>query len=889
MSVATCSKRPIRSRTPLSGEYNDPINPDLETRIIDRRTMVIDREYNDRGNVKRVVERGPLNAQFAEPIITSFTYEEERVTSITNTKNQTTVFDYDDRGNLVELVNAENNVSTFTYDANGRRESFTDFNGNTTTFEDYSGSQPRLISYADGSYTNNFTYRGVQYGEETYEADGTIAARNYRAFRATSINQTMWELDGEVTDGKANHVRTYYTDEGLVDWEVVVSPESTQSSPLNIRWGAIHENMLVHEGTETPETPIEDRKSRITDYEYDDNDRLIRQTDSEGGVVNFRYDAQGNRVLLQDPVGNITTWVYDALNRVAEERDPPYWDEVISSDPVLPTIPNDQLLERIAPLVPLSPANPDDPRDPLYDDTSGVDLDANVGAPHIVATGYDAEGNRSKVIDRNGRRREFEYDYAGRLEEERWYAAPDHPITPGALVERITFTYDVLCNMATATDSNSEYLFTYDDLNRLKTVDNNPNGTRDVSRVILTYAYDPQGNVTLTQDDAGVTVESDYDARNRLDRRNWFDADDSGDVDDARIDFEYDAAGRESAVRRYSDLDGLAENLVGRTERTYDLAGRSDLLNHLNAVDELLAGYDYDYDFSGLLTHESRTHQDEAFAQEIDYHYDLTGQLTDALFEKQDDEHYKYDLNGNRLFSRVGPEENPTEEQTYAPAGPANQLVSDGNYRYEYDGEGNQVMRVPILANGSDDASGTVRTFIYDHNNRLVQVDDWSSDPGDPLSPATGVILMQTVEYTYDAFGGRIAREVDADGAGPLASEVEYFVNNGEDVWVDLNGTTEALVRYLFGNRIDQNIADFDSSSGTVWYLTDRVGSVFDLANSSGTLNGHNDFESFGEILDHSDEAMANRFAFAGREFDTSLGQYYFRSRMYDANLGAIC
>ncbi len=69
---------------------------------------------------------------------------------------------------------------------------------------------------------------------------------------------------------------------------------------------------------ESPGHPIGQRKSRITDFDYDANDRIIRQTDAEGGMVEFRYDANGNRVLLQDPVGNITTWVYDSLNRVIE-------------------------------------------------------------------------------------------------------------------------------------------------------------------------------------------------------------------------------------------------------------------------------------------------------------------------------------------------------------------------------------------------------------------------------------------------------------------------------------------------------------------------------------------------------------------------------------------
>ena len=189
--------------------------------------------------------------------------------------------------------------------------------------------------------------------------------------------------------------------------------------------------------------------------------------------------------------------------------------------------------------------------------------------------------------------------------------------------------------MLTATDPDSTYTFTYDALNRLHTVDNA--GTPGAPNVVLTYGYDAQGNVVLTQDNAGVTVESQYDPRNRLEWRKWFDADipgasgETADVDPARVDFLYNAAGREALVSRYADLD--ATQLVGTTTRTYDTASRSDLLTHRNAAGDLLAGYDYDYDFAGLLTHEARTHQDAQFAQSIDYVYDLTGQLTDALFD----------------------------------------------------------------------------------------------------------------------------------------------------------------------------------------------------------------------------------------------------------------
>ena len=836
-------------------EYTDPAKPDLETRIIDRRGFVTDRKYDDRGNVLEILETGHVDDPFDQPLKTAFTYNGlDQVTSITNARNQLTTFIYDDRGNLEQIINAEANSAFFTYDDQGRRETFTDFNANTTTFAYTTGDQPTRVTFADDTY-QEFAYNA--YGQVTreafYEADGTLVEQ--RETRYDRLGRVTEEIAGIAPGSSDSHpqtiVRRFY-DAHLLDYEAIVHPDSLDDDT----------GLLL----ESPATPIDDRFSRITDFEYDAADRLIRQTDPEGGVVEFRYDPNGNRVLLQDPVGNITTWVYDALDRVIEERDPFYWENVRASDPVLAALPNDEFLQRIAPIDPAT--NPD----PLYDDPSGADCATLTGADHVTLSCYDEEGNLALTIDRNGRRREFDYDHAGRLIEEQWFTSE---ASGGDLVRTIEFTYDAVGNMLTATDPDSTYTFAYDALNRLHTVDNA--GTPGAPNVVLIYRYDAQGNVVLTQDNAGVTVESQYDPRNRLEWRKWFDADiptsETADVDPARVDFLYNAAGREALVSRFADLD--ATQLVSTTTRTYDTAGRSDLLTHHNATGDLLAGYDYDYDFSGLLTHEARTHQDAQFAQVVDYVYDLTGQLIDALFSGQDDEHYVYDANGNRLSSTVG-----TDERTYT-TGLANQLETDGQFRYEYDGEGNQIKRIDLT-------TGETRTFEYDHRNRLMRIDDWSSDPGDPNNPTPGAILTQSVDYTYDLFGHRIARNVDADGQGPQTTETIWFVYNGDNVWADFDQAGEVIARYLFGNRIDNNIARFRPDGGSVWYLVDKLGTVQDIADASGSVANHDSFDSYGNLLHQTNVSISDRFAFQGREFNLETGDYYYRARQYDPLRGVF-
>lgn len=828
-------------------EYSDDRNPDLETRIIDRRGFVVDQEYDERGNLTSISERGHQDDLFASPTTTEFSYNDQNdVMTITNALGHTTSFEYDNAGNLTVITNALGDSSSFTYDSLGRRNTFTDFNGNTTTFEYSSGDQPTRVTFADA------TYQLLQYNqfgqvtlEEFYEADNTLVQRS--ATKYDDIGRVVEEIAG--AEGDPDHpptiVRKHY-DGQLLDWEIIVNPESPD---------------------ETPGTPVESRLSRITDFEYDDNDRLIRQIDAEGGVVEFRYDANGNRVLLQDPVGNITTWVYDELDRVVEERDPFYWVELVESQSDLGSLSSDELLERIAPIDPVSPGDPSDTRDPLYDDSSVVDLAANIGADHIRAFRYDGEGNQTKLIDRNGRRREFAYDHAGRMLEETWFTAET-----GTLVETISFTYDSLGNQLTASDSNSKYRFEYDSLNRQTLVDNNPDGSRNIPRVILSYEYDAQGNLTGTQDDSGVTVHSEYDERNRLKVRRWLDADGNSDVDDARVDFVYNAIGRKVDVIRFTDL--AATSLVGRTERTYDRAGRSDALTHRNSADDIIAGYDYDYDFTGLLTREERTNEDEVYSQSIVYRYDKTAQLVEALFSGQDDETYDYDANGNRSSASLG-----TETRTYV-TGTANRYESDGRYGYVYDGEGNQSKRI-------DGLTGETRTFQYDHRNRLVKIDDWDSDPGDPQNPTSGNMPSQSVEYTYDVDSRRVARSVDADGSDQGVAEREFYVHNGDNVWADVTSTGE-VVHYLFGSSSDEILLRSTVNGGTSGYLSDRLGTIRSVAGPVGEILVSYNYTTFGQVIDEQVNAIEARFLFNGREFDPNTGSYFYRSREYESINGVF-
>ena len=66
--------------------------------------------------------------------------------------------------------------------------------------------------------------------------------------------------------------------------------------------------------------------------------------------------------------------------------------------------------------------------------------------------------------------------------------------TAGTLVRTLSYTYDAASQLTAASDPDSSYAISYDNLGRVLTVDNN--GTSGVPRVILTSAYDVVGNRT---------------------------------------------------------------------------------------------------------------------------------------------------------------------------------------------------------------------------------------------------------------------------------------------------------------------------------------------------------------------------------------------------------
>ena len=133
----------------------------------------------------------------------------------------------------------------------------------------------------------------------------------------------------------------------------------------------------------------------------------------------------------------------------------------------------------------------------------------------------------------------------------------------------------------------------------------------------------------------------------------------------------------------------------------------------------------------------------------------------------------------------------------------------------------------------------------------------------------------------YDALNRRI--KIDDSGT------TTWTVYDGTNPYADFNSSGTLQERYLSGPGVvngaivDQLLARTNSSGTTAWYLTDKLGSVGDIVNSTsgGTLD-HIVYDSFGNIVTETDAANGDRFKFAGMEYDSTTQQYYDRARDYD-------
>ncbi|HBE68654.1 MAG TPA: hypothetical protein DDW52_10955 [Planctomycetaceae bacterium] len=716
-------------------------------------------------------------------------------------------------------------------------------NGNTTEVRQIVGTDDRSSGETDDvvammSYTAQGQIASIvdPLGRQTnftYDALGRLASVTYAVGSGVEAGQ-MYEYDSAgnlsaTVDENGNRSEFEFDSMNRLTKVIEADPDGpgTLSSPVSTFEYDPAGNLVRST----------DAQGSIVETTYDPMDRVLSMTDEQGNVSRYEYDRNGNVLRSIDPLGHATDSLFDARDRTFESIDPDGGKTRFSYDL------NNNLTSLTDPV--------DNVTSYVYDyrDRAIEEIDPLGNSSFYT---YNQADDLISKLDRLGRRTNFEYDDLNRMRTETWLDEND------VEVNRINYVYDKASNLTAIDDLFSQLAYEYDERDRVVRTSNA--GTPGAPEVELAYSYDGVGNVLSVGDTiegtAGALTTYAYDALNRTVRISQ----DGNDVSEKRVDFSYNDIGQYTSIDRYSDLAGTQS--VAQTTYQYDELNRLIDLRHRNSTEDI-AFYEYTYDSDSRIS----------TINDIDglttYSYDDRDQLTGADRSNTDirgNESYTYDANGNRLQSHL-------HGEGYLP-GPANRLLSDGTYNYEYDAEGNMILRTEI-------ATGDYREFEWDHRNRLNRVTDFVAE---------GAIL-QRVEFSFDVFGRRLTKTVDLTPKDPTDDTVLHFFYDREQVLIEFADPDGAGVlqlrqtlRNLNGSEVDQVLAQGLAQSEAQWFLVDHLGTTRALyateSISRFTYDSYGDLLSVGEIN--------TRFLGWGREFDSELNLYHFRSRTYDPGIGTF-
>ncbi|MBC7367997.1 MAG: RHS repeat protein [Undibacterium sp.] len=761
--------------------------------------------YDNDGNMTSMTD--PLGR------VTRFTYDDEhhRLTQ-TDALGRLTQWTYDDDGNVTKTVAPDGGITKSTYDEGKRMTATTDAAGNTTRYTYDANGRIATLTEAKGDITR-FRYDEGGRKIATIYTDGKKALIDYdNAGRAAKITSS----DGLVT------VTTY--DAGNSPLAVTRTAPGKSAETTAFTYDA-----LGHRLTAT------DPLGRKTTWTYDAHGNVLTMTRPDG-IVGTRntYDVQDNLLTVTDAAGAVTTYTYDAARNQTSLTDARGSRYAFTHD----------ALRRKTSMT--------------YPDGS------------VEKWTYDLSGNPVAFVNRAGQIKATAYTVANQPVTEVWSAAPS-PLAPSltpTLPAATSYAYNSDGRLREVDNGNAKLTYTYDELGRLASE------TSDLSALVpgldphtVGYRYDVLGRRSDLVYPDKTKVSYDYDARSRLTTIDTKGSSPQSSRLSPLASYAYDAQGRIAQLTR--------DNGVASTY-TYDMAGQLTDITHASGS-SVLARSAYTFDVLGRRT--SQTREDGITET---YGYDTTSQLTSADYgvnsplAKAPDpvtrETFAYDALGNRTStSAVGGVPSP-RVSTYT-ANALNQYTQVAGASLTYDANGN-------LTNDGK------QTYRYDAQNRLLAVE--------PIAPAPGAVRA---EFAYDARNRAVARTYHTlSKAGAWVLNPDDSLALTYDVAWNLlaecmrNGTQ--VGKYIHGQRTDEILVS-SLKSQTLYPLADALGSVVTLASDDGKVSTRFRYGAYGRPVTLSASYQSGvsgvlnyRFLFTGREWLGAVGLNDNRNRIYTQWLG---
>ncbi len=815
-------------------------------------------EYDQAGNAIRTTDaRGNVTANEFDEL--------GRVTRSIAADGGVMAYTYDQAGNLASTTDAVGQVTTYAYDARNRLDTSTDARGGVTEYRYDRADNLVRVTDPIGNVTRFFYDSRNRLVSEVQDGVGeaeevVVDLTQWRELAHAGGNPTRWEVTGDDSDV----VRTldnlevpgfFISNESIIDAQVAITGGV---------FGGDNDFIGFVFGMTTTIADVPDSYYLLhwkggQQGSGEEGVKLLKVTNagevSSGSMYNQLYDGEdsANVEVLFENIGAETGWdnnvsyVFELVYRSSGT-----FDIIIRAEE------DGELIQRI---------NFTD-TSPLTGDQFGFFSISQASTEYSVGFNrspgksylYDQADNLVATFDRNGRRIDYLYDQRDRVVAEQWLPEPG---TTSDIYE-ILYTYDNASNLLTATDPASSLAMTYDDRYRVASVDTS--GTVGVPPVTLEYTYDAVGNRLTMREridgPVGAITTYEHDALNRTTGITQRSGSAAIAVTGKHVDIVYNELGQITGLDRHSNAAGTA--LLTTSAFMYDTVNRVTSIEHTLADATVAERFAYTYDLASRITSIADG------VETIDYQYDATNQLTGTVYSDagRTSEAYDYDLNGNRLSSH--------RSATYI-TDVHNRLVEDDTHTYEYDLEGNLILR-------TSKADASTRTFEWDHRNRLTRVTDANSG-GQP---------QQVAEYAYDTADRRILKTVTPFAGGAAGTSTSTgFVYDAEDIvlrFEDADGPDGSAApalsqRVLHGPGIDMPLlVEIVGQGLTLSLLTDHLGTIHAEAATDGTI-ARRTYDAYGAVT-ATQGTMRTDYAFTGRELDGETGLMYYRARYYDVEVG---
>jgi len=788
----------------------------------------------------------------------------------------------------------KDNISGMGYIGISPTSTYTDETGKTYKFTELTG-KTHLASVPD---MNNDT--------KVETNDFTLTA----IVKGIDINNIMYDDKFDIDNSGVIDIPDL---DYIKDW--LFTNKSDQISKISTeKFCQKQTNSVYDSGTE--------QATRITGYEYDKAGNLVKEKDCNNDFITYTYDEYNRLISVEDKEHNKSRVFYDEAGNIVKEVLPENYNSSTNDGPG--TTYKYDSMNRV---VEIGDANNSITRRNVYD-ISG-----------LVTKVIDGKGYASASTDDERYGVEYVYDIGNRVTSittpaskqkgktsvEYTYNALDYVVsyTDGeshtTAYERniwgnatsikdakdITtyYEYDYAGNLTKTTDGNQKAtVYEYNSMNLLKYI-------TDPLGQTITYKYDKEGRVAEEVDRNGKTLSYSYNLDDNLTEKSNLDTNETDSFlynkDGSLLaainanginSYEYTPNGyvkkklRNGKVElaytydKNGNITGVTDITGKTTEYTYDSLGRLDTV-----LDEGNQVADYEFNVDGTIRFLAYNN-----GININYDYDLDKNMTSLVSNNAqggtlNSFGYTYDNNGNQL-TKI--ENGQTTTYTYDELNRLKTALYPvfGLETYTYDNAGNRKSKV---------LGSKTTTYDYDGNNRLTQsiesgiITTYSYDNN-------GNLLEESVNgaktlYTYSGFnkltetvkpdGKWLHNEYSAEGLRVSTEENGFrydFVFDRGNVITELNANTQQVTRSIRGIGL---IGQKDSKGNLNYYLNNAHGDVVSLVDAAGQVLNSYQYDAFGNTTNYA-EKVANRFMYAGEQFDKITGQYYLRARYYNPVAG---